>query len=96
MTRRLIGGIVAAVFALGILTGAAGAIVLRDASTPQSDLVALMADHMDGFGMSSMMSGWMMGPGSSVGPGMMSGPAASWMPSLHQQHHPAASQDGSR
>jgi hypothetical protein len=39
----------------------------------------------------------MMGPGSFSGPGMMGGPAASSMPgSLHDQHHAAASPDGSK
>jgi hypothetical protein len=91
MTRRFVGGLIAAAFAIGILTGAAGIIVARDATTPSSDLVAVMADHMSGQGMVSMMSGSMMGPGSSFGPGMMNGPAASSMPgSLHDLHHPSA------
>ena len=70
MTPRLVGGIAAATFAIGILTGAAGTIVARDASTPQTDFAAVMADHMGaqgtgsmmGTGMGSMMSGSMMGP----------------------------------
>lgn len=91
MTPRLVGGIAAATFAIGILTGAAGTIVARDASTPQTNLAAVMADHMGGASTASMMSGSIMG----AGPGMMSGPAASFMPgSLHDQHHPAASPDG--
>ena len=97
MTPRLVGGIAAATFAIGILTGAAGTIVARDASTPQTDVAAVMADHMDDQGMGSMMSGSMMGPGSSFGPGMMSGPAASSMPgNQHDLHHPAATQDGAK
>jgi len=101
MTTRRIGGIAAAVFVLGILTGAAGTIVVRDATTPETNLAAVMADHMATAGTASMMgsgammSGSMMGSGSSFGPGMMSGPGASFMPgSLHEQHHPAASQGG--
>lgn len=81
MTPRLVGGIAAATFAIGILTGAAGTIVARDATTSQTDVAAVMADHMggqatgstmgstSGAGMGSMMSGSMMGPDSSV-PGM--------------------------
>ncbi|MGZ8515292.1 MAG: hypothetical protein ACXWXA_09650 [Candidatus Limnocylindrales bacterium] len=107
MTRRLVGAFVAAAFALGFLSGAAGTIVAHD-NTRNRDLVATMAEHMAGYdmdtmmsgSMSSMMSGSMMGsgssfnPGSMMGPGMMSGPGASSMPgSQHELHHPAASQD---
>jgi hypothetical protein len=97
MTPRRVGGIAAATFALGILTGAAGTIVARDATTPRSDFVAVMADHMDDQDMGSMMSGSMMGPGFSFGPGMMSAPAGSIMPGgLHDQHHPTAIPDGAK
>lgn len=102
MTPRLAGGIAAAAFAIGILTGAAGTIVARDATSPDANPAAVMANHMGNQGMGSMvsggmMSGSMMGPGSSFGPGRMSGPDASSMPgSLHDQHHPAASQDGAK
>jgi hypothetical protein len=98
MTPRLVGGIAVAMLAIGVLTGAAGAIVVREATMPAADLAATMTDHMNDAGMASMMSGAMMGsgsmmgPGSSFGPGMMTGPAASSMPGgLHDQHHPAAS-----
>lgn len=96
MTRRLVGGLAAATFAVGILTGAAGTIVIRDATTP--NLAAVMADHMDGATTASMMSGGMTsGSMMGAGSGMMSGPAASSMPgSLHDQHHPAASPDGAK
>lgn len=102
MTPRLVGGIAVGMLAVGILTGAAGAIVVRDATSPDADIAAVMASHMGGAGMGSMMSGSMMsgsmmGPGSSFGPEMMGGPAASTMPgSLHDQHHPAASPDGAK
>jgi hypothetical protein len=78
MTLRLVGGIAAATFAIGMLSGAAGTIVARDATTPRTDLAAVITDHMGDQGMRSMMSG-----------GMMSG-------SLHDQHHPATSQDGAK
>lgn len=83
MTPRLAGGIAAATFAIGILTGAAGTIVARDASTPQTNFAAVTADHMGGqgtgsmmgTGIGSMMLGSMMGADSSVPDmdGMMSG-----------------------
>lgn len=96
MTRRLVGAVVAAAFALGFLGGAAGTIVAHD-NTSNRDLIATMAQHMAGYDMDAMMSGSMMGPGSSFGPAMMSGPAASSMPgSQHELHHPAASQDVAR
>ena len=95
MSTRLTGGLVAAAFAIGVLTGAAGIIVARDATPPTSDFASAMADHMDGRGMAAMTAGSMMGWG--YGPGMMGGPGSSTMPgSLHDQHHPAASQDGAR
>lgn len=92
MTPRLVGGIAVAMLAVGVLTGAAGAIVVREATTPTADLGAIMTDHLNDAGMASMMSGSMMGPGAPFGPGMMTGPAFSSMPgSLHGQHHPVAS-----
>jgi hypothetical protein len=101
MNRRLVGAVVAAAFALGFLGGAAGTIVAHD-NTPNRDDFAMMTEHMAGFdmdammsgSMGSMMSGSMMGPGPSAGPGMMSDPPASSMPgSQHDLHHPAASPD---
>lgn len=92
MTRRLVGAIAAGAFTIGILSGSAGTIVGHDATTPRSELAAVMADHMvDHMGagdMGSMMSGSMMGPNSSM-PGDM-GPDASSMPmgpGDHQAHH---------
>ena len=105
MTPRIVGGIAAATFAIGILTGAAGTIVARDASTPQTDVAAVMADHMGdqgtgsmmGTGAGSMMSGsmtvpsgtGMMNPGSSITPDASSLPDGG-----HDSHHPAASPEG--
>lgn len=98
MTPRLVGGIAVAMLAVGVLTGAAGTIVVRESTTPPAYPTAIMADHMNDAGMASMMSGAMMGsgsmmgPGSSFGHGMMTGPSASSMPGgIHDQHHPAAS-----
>ena len=95
MTPRHIGGIAVAGFALGILTGVAGAIVVRDATSPDTSFAGVMADHMGGAGMGSMMSGSMMGPGSFFGPGMMGGSGGVLdAGKLHDLHHPAASPGG--
>ena len=105
MTPRLVGGIAAAVFAIGILTGAAGTIVAREASAPHTNVAAEMADHMASVGaasmmrggMGSMMSGSMMGPDSSVPDmdSMMSGsmmvPSEPGMMSPGSSLRPAAS-----
>lgn len=97
MSTRLAGGLIAAAFGIGALTGAAGIIVAREARTPSSDFASVMGDHMTGQSMAAMMSGSMMGPGSSFGPGTMNGPAASSMPgSMHDQHHPAATRGGAQ
>ncbi|HEY6014746.1 MAG TPA: hypothetical protein VIU37_12090 [Candidatus Limnocylindrales bacterium] len=94
MTRRLAGAVVAGAFALGLAAGAAGTIAAHDTTAPRTDFDVLMADHMAGYDMGSMMSGSMMGPGSSFGPGMMSGLGGSSMPdSLHDLHHPTATPD---
>ena len=76
MTPRFTGGLVAIAFAVGILTGSAATIVVRDATGP--DHAAVMDDHMaDMDGMSSMMTGGT--------------PPASLMPgSSHDEHHPQA------
>lgn len=105
MTRTLAGGIAAATFALGILTGAAGTVIARDVA-PSSDLTAVMAEHMNGqgmAGMTSMMGGSMMsggsmmgGPNASMGPEMM-GPGASEMPGgQHDQHHATPTPEASK
>jgi len=98
MTMKLAGGIAAGAFALGILNGGAGTILARDVAA-ETEHTAVMAEHMDGQGMASMMSmmgGSMMGgssmggPNASMGPDMM-GPGASAMPSgQHGQHHASA------
>ena len=91
MNTRLAGGLIAAAFAIGILTGAAGIIVARDGTTPSTDLPSVMAEHMSGQGMAAMMPSSMMGPGSSFRPEMMNGRPASSMPEgLHDLHHPSA------
>jgi len=97
MTKRRMGAVAAGAFAIGILSGTAGTIVGHDASTPGGDFAAAMADHMIGYDMGSMMSGSMMGSGSSFDPGMMGGTGASSMPgSQHERHHTAAGSDGAK
>jgi hypothetical protein len=81
MTRRLVGAFIAAAFALGFLGGAAGTIVAHD-NTPTLDRFATMAEHMAGYDMRSMMSGSMMGAGSSFDPGSMMGPGSSFGPGM--------------
>ena len=90
MTTRLVGGLAVMTLALGILIGAAGVIVIREAADPRTDPVAGMADQMGGMqsmmGMmgGSMMGGSMMGGPGTGDPGMAPGP-------LHDLHHPAVS-----
>lgn len=88
MNRGLLGAAVAATFALGILTGAAGTIIVRDAAAPSRGGAAL-AGHMTDMGsMMSMMGGSTMG-GSMMGNGGSVMPSAPAMPGgWHEQHHP--------
>lgn len=89
MTRRIVGTFVAAAFALGFLSGAAGTIVAHD-NTPSGEVIATMAEHMAGVdidtmmsgSMGSMMSGSMMDPGSSFDPGSMMDPGSSFGPGM--------------
>jgi len=96
MNNTIVGGIAAGFLAMGILVGAAGTFVVRDATT--GDLVGNMAADMGGhmtadmgsmMSMMSMMSGSMMGQNGSIGPGMMA-PGSSTPPmdpSDHDSHH---------
>ena len=84
MTARLVGGIAAAALAVGILVGAAGAVVVRGPSTPD------LADHMAQMsGMMAMMGGSsMMGSDSSMmGSGSTSDAGATVSPEDHAAHH---------
>jgi len=98
MSRRIAAGIAAASLALGILGGAAGAIVVRDATSPvgttapahmaaMNGMHAMMAGQMGTEMMSQMME--MMGSWSMGADHMQSGPKGpgSGM-ELHRQHHP--------
>lgn len=46
MTRRLVGGVVAGAFAMGMLTGSVGTVVFRAAGPPPASSTAPMADLM--------------------------------------------------
>lgn len=84
MTTRLTAAIAGATLVVGILVGASGAVVIRDATAPTfSDHMGGMAgmagmagmqQMMGGQGLSSMMGGSMMGPSTT-------------MPGWHSQHH---------
>jgi hypothetical protein len=90
MTTRLVGGLAVMTLALGILIGAAGVIVIREAADPRTDPVAGMADQMGGMqSMMAMMGGSMMGGSGMGGPGIAPGP-------LHELHHPAVSPEPTR
>lgn len=96
MTTRIAAGLVTASLAVGILVGAAGTIVVREAGAPRVGPMTDMAGAMGAMGamggmgpMSQMMGRGMMGDGAmpgpqAPGPGMSPGP---W----HDLHHPAAS-----
>ena len=81
MTRRLTAAIAAGALAVGILTGAAGAVLVGNATTNtaldrHSEQMGSMMEMMRSSGMGSMME--MMGGPSEMGPNS----------GLHQAHHP--------
>ena len=65
MSNRIVAGVAGVALALGIVVGAAGAIVVQDRTTPGT---AIMNGMPAGMG-ASMMGGSMMG-GSMMGAGM--------------------------
>jgi hypothetical protein len=91
MTTRIAAALVTASLTVGILVGAAGTIVVREARAPlvgpMTDMAGAMGAMGGTGGMASMMG--MMGVGpmggpQGPGPGMSPGP---W----HDLHHPSAS-----
>jgi hypothetical protein len=109
MTTRIGAAIAAGSLAVGILVGAAGTIVARDATTTD------LADHMRGLtasagsmghmaGMMSMMDGshmagmmsMMDGAGSSMMPNASMAPDASTSPEDHVEHHASPSPAATR
>ena len=88
MTFRIGAAIAAGFLAIGILVGAAGSIVIRDATAPG------LADHMrDAAPMMSMMGG---GDLSTMMGGLPMGPNASMAPGDHESHHGTPSPRASR
>jgi len=96
--NRLAGGIAAGALAVGILVGAAGTVVIRDATAPSwsaTDVTAHMAAMPWGMGGAGMMGGaaWGMGGAGMMGSagwgmggaGMM---GSDWR-AMHDLHHPA-------
>ena len=96
MTTRIGAAIAAGSLAVGILVGAAGTIVVRDATT--TDLADHMRDMSASAGsmgsMAEMMS--MMGGGDMAGMMSMMGPNASMTPGDHGSHHATPSPEATR
>lgn len=88
MTRKSAGVLAAGMVALGILVANAGTLVARDATVPQTDMAAVMAEHMGGSDLGSMMQ--MMGMMSGGAPGASAMPMR---PDQHDLHHPSASSE---
>lgn len=100
MTPRFGAAIAAGFLAVGTLVGAAGTIVVRDATTPDvgdhmRDMPAMMS-MMGSDGMSGMMgSDGMMG-GSPMSPGASMAPNAPMTPDEHGSHHASPSPAATR
>ena len=98
MTTRIGAAVAAGFFAIGLLVGAAGTIVVRDATTtdPADHMRVMAAAPGSMGGMAGMMS--MMGAGGMSG--MMGGspmtPNASMRPADHESHHALPSPEASR
>jgi hypothetical protein len=77
MTTRLAAAVAAGTLAVGILVGAAGTVLVHDATRPTMGMgdMAQMHQMMSGMG-GSMMDGSMMGA-----------PDASMDPAEHESHH---------
>lgn len=102
MTTRIGAAIAAGLLAVGILVGAAGAIVVRDATTTDfadhvRDMSASTGDAGSMAGMMSMMgAGDMAGMMSMMGSGSPMSPDASMSPGEHRSHHAAPSPEATR
>jgi hypothetical protein len=96
MTTRIAAGLVTASLAIGILVGAAGTIVVREAGAPRLGTMTDMAGAMGALGgtggmasVMAMMGSGMMGADPMSGP---QGPGPRMSPGpWHDLHHPAAS-----
>lgn len=102
MTTRIGAAVAAGFLAIGILVGAAGTIVVRDATT--TDFAAHMADMSASSGsmgsmagmMSMMRAGDMAGMMSMMGSGSPMSPDASMTPGEHESHHAMPSPEATR
>lgn len=105
--NRLAGGIAAGALAVGILVGAAGTVVVREATAPSwsaADVTAHMAAMPWGTGGAGMMGGAAMmgGAGMMGGAAMMNGAGmvgsdwAAMHDRLHDLHHPTTTPESTR
>jgi hypothetical protein len=98
MTPRIGAAIAAGFLVLGILVGAAGTIVVRDATT--TDFADHMRDMTASAGAMGSMAGLtsMMGGGDMAGMmgGSLMGPNASMTPGDHGSHHAQPSPEATR
>lgn len=93
--NRLAGGIAAGALAVGILVGAAGTVVVREATAPSwsaADVTAHMAAMPWGTGGAGMMGGAAMMNGA----GMMGSDWAAMHDRLHDLHHPTTTPEPTR
>jgi len=86
MSKRIVAALGAATLTVGILIGAAGAVLVGNATTPDGmGMNGTMGQMMNTAG-GSMMGGSMMG-GSMMGGSMMGGADFDDMAEWHAQHH---------
>ena len=88
ISTRVAGLIAGIALAIGLVVGAAGAIVARDAVNPMPAADS-WADHMAG--MAGMMGGSGMGP-DMMGPDMMGSDVSSMFDWMRQHHGPTTPQ----
>ncbi|MEX2182900.1 MAG: hypothetical protein WEC14_00490 [Chloroflexota bacterium] len=93
MTPRLVGGIAVTTLAIGVLIGAAGTVVVRDATT--TDLARHLGDMTASAGSMGSMAG-MAGMMSMMGGGSPMGPNALMTPGDHESHHATPSPAATR
>lgn len=97
ISTRFAGALVAGALGVGILTGAAGAVLVRDATAPAA---ADLSAHIGQMGsMMSMMAGasaMMSGRSGMMSGEYDTGPMSSAMPDWMQQHHLVASPEPAR
>lgn len=75
MTTKLAAALAAAALAVGILVGAAGSVLVHDATRPTIDMAGMAGMHQVMGGTTGPMMDGPMGPGASMDP------------ALHRAHH---------